>query len=179
MAGGVGCLRCRWSHILFASVCLGMYGYVWVWMGTYGWCFMYLCIYVNMYRCICVFIVRLQVSMCTSKCACMIVYAYMYGNECMAMHGSVWLVSHSLELLTCRSAQGAFGLWEFCATLVLPYAMPCWDDCCVDESPEINLSGEKMADDRRTDRAQELRCLIHFRGLCHFGRSISTTEKPA
>lgn len=37
--------------------------------------------------------------------------------------------------------------------------MPCWDDCCVDESPEINLSGEKMADDRcsKDDKMMEHR----------------------
>ena len=38
--------------------------------------------------------------------------------------------------------------WLLCI-FVLPNAMPCWDDCCVDESPQTDLSGKQMADDRR------------------------------
>ena len=76
---------------------------------------------------------------------------------------------HSLELLP-------FFHREFCATLA-QHAMPCWDECCVDESPEINLSGKQMADDRRLG-VKKNACLIpnfglyYIRVVLHSGRSI-------
>ena len=88
-----------------------LHRYVWACMGTYGWCFMYLCIYVNMYRCICVFIVRLQVSMCTSKCA-----SCVYDRVCVyvwqRIHGNAWfrLVGFPQPWITDMSFSSR-GLW--------------------------------------------------------------------
>ena len=106
---------------------------------------MHLCIYVFRYICKsqCVHVsTYLNVYVDVSWYIYMYIYRFFtYVNVCMLATKPQpnWRTFFSSKLHL---------KWLLCI-FVLPNAMPCWDDCCVDESPQTDLSGKQMADDRR------------------------------
>lgn len=66
--------------------------------------------------------------------------------------------------------------WLLCI-FGLPNAMPCWDDCCVDESPQTDLSGKQMADDRREFKSSKVRSIPSFVFFVSANLGVHTIEQ--